>query len=150
MSAFPRPARPSLGRRIVDAAFLDDPYPTYAALREAGPIHWSEEFFGGAWLLPRHADVEAVLRDDTRFSAQRTGGWLMRSGDGARAGLKDFQRLFARAMLFVDAPDHQRLRGVVARHADDALQRVEAGRARAQGLEVRRMEACHRQHGRHL
>jgi cytochrome P450 len=48
-------------RPIVSVAFLADPYPSYRALREAGPIHWREEFFGGAWLLSRHADVEAVL-----------------------------------------------------------------------------------------
>ena len=76
-------------------------------------MRWSNEFFGGAWLLSRHADVEAVLRDDTRYSAQRTGGWVMGCGAGARAELKGFQSLFARAMLFVDAPDHARLRGVM-------------------------------------
>jgi hypothetical protein len=32
---------------FVDLEFLQDPYPAYRALREAGPIHWSEEFFGG-------------------------------------------------------------------------------------------------------
>ena len=117
--------RPSpLDRPIVDAAFLADPYPTYAALREAGPIHWSTEFFGGAWLLTRHADVEAVLRDSARFSAQRTGGWVMQS-DAARRELKGFQQLFARAMLFVDAPDHVRIRRVLdAGFRGDALQRL--------------------------
>ena len=101
-----------LGRRLIDEDFLDDPYPTYQALREAGPIHWSEEFFGGAWLLTRHDDVEMVLRG-ARFSAQRTGGWVMGTGDGARAELRGFQRIFARAMLFRDAPDHQRIRLVL-------------------------------------
>ena len=47
-----------MARPLVDAAFLANPYPAWRALREAGPIHWSEEFFGGAWLLTRHADVE--------------------------------------------------------------------------------------------
>ena len=93
-----------LGRPIIDESFLDDPYPTYQRLREAGPIHWSDEFFGGAWLLTRHADVEMMLRDP-RFSARRTGGWVMNSGDGARDELKGFQQLFGRAMLFLDAPD---------------------------------------------
>lgn len=118
-------SRPSpLGRPIIDDAFLADPYPTYAALREAGPIHWSEEFFGGAWLLTRHADVEAVLRDVARFSAQRTGGWVMRSV-AARRELKGFQQLFARAMLFVDAPDHARIRGVLnAGFRGEVLQRL--------------------------
>ena len=107
---------------IIDAAFRADPYPGYAALREAGPIHWSEEFFGGAWLLTRHADVEAVLRDAARFSAQRTGGWVMRSR-AARSELMDFQQLFARAMLFLDAPDHTRIRSVLnAGFRNDVLQ----------------------------
>lgn len=98
---------------IVDAAFLADPYPAYAALREAGPLHRSEAFAGGAWLLPRHADVDAVLRDTARFSARRTGGWVRRAS-GSRAEAAGFQRLFARAMLFLDAPEHPRLRAAVA------------------------------------
>lgn len=112
MSAVLARAPKPLGRLIIDTAFRADPYPTYAALREAGPIHWSEEFFGGAWLLTRHADVEAVLRDAVNFSAQRTGGWVMQSRT-VRGELADFQQLFARAMLFVDAPDHTRIRGVI-------------------------------------
>ena len=107
-----RPSSPPspLGGPIINAAFRADPYPTYAALREAGPIHWSEEFFGGAWLLTRHADVEAVLRDAERFSARRTGGWVMQGQDSQ---IQDFQQIFARAMLFLDAPDHTRIRGVL-------------------------------------
>jgi hypothetical protein len=100
-----------LGQPLVDAAFLANPYPTYRALREAGPIHWSEEFFGGAWLLTRHADVEGVLKDP-RFSAQRTGAWV-KDREEARGELSGFQSLFARALLFLDAPDHPRIRKVL-------------------------------------
>jgi len=109
-------ARALLGRPLLDDAFLRDPYPSYRALRDATSLVWSDEFFGGAWLVSRHADVELVLRD-VRFSAQRTGGWVMRPADQAhtgrhdgRAELKGFQRLFARAMIFLDAPDHTRVR----------------------------------------
>jgi len=97
------------GPRLLDADFLFDPYRAYRELREAGPLHWSDEFHGGAWLLTRHADVEAALRDP-RLSAQRTGGWVMDASAGERAELRPFQRLFARALLFLDEPDHQRLR----------------------------------------
>ncbi|OYT98512.1 MAG: biofilm PGA synthesis protein PgaC [Burkholderiales bacterium PBB1] len=125
-SAFPAPpgapipgrldARAVLGRAVIDAEFLRDPYPTYRVLREAAPLVWSDEFFGGAWLVTRHADVELVLRD-ARFSAQRTGGWVMQPADAAhagRSGLQGFQRLFARAMIFLDAPDHTRVRQVMS------------------------------------
>ena len=101
---------------LIDAAFLHDPYPVYRAWREAGPVQRSEEFFQGAWLLTRHADVEAMLRD-LRFSAQRTGGWVKRVEGGnrrAQAKLAVFQRLFARAMVFLDAPDHARVRQVLS------------------------------------
>ena len=113
-------ARAVLGHSMLDDAFLRDPYPTYRALRDAAPLVWSDEFFGGAWLVSRHADVELVLRD-ARFSAQRTGGWVMRPVDEAhtdrhagRSQLKGFQRLFARAMIFLDAPDHTRVRQVMS------------------------------------
>ena len=100
-----------LKRPLINAAFLRDPYPAYQALREAGPIHWSEEFYGGAWLLTRHADVELVLRDP-RFSAQRTGAWV-KDCEGDPGELKGFRQLFARALLFLDAPDHPRIRKVL-------------------------------------
>lgn len=109
-------ARAVLGHPMLDAAFLSDPYPTYRVLRDAAPLVWSDEFFGGAWLVTRHADVELVLRD-ARFSAQRTGGWVMRPADAdhaGRSGLQGFQRLFARAMIFLDAPDHTRVRQVMS------------------------------------
>lgn len=98
--------------QVLGSEFLRDPYSAYRRLRDAGPLLWSEEFFGGAWLLTRHADCEAVLRDP-RFSAQRTGGWLVGT-ERSRGEFARFQQLFARAMLFVDAPDHQRLRQAMA------------------------------------
>ena len=92
--------------------FADNPYATYARWRAEGPLLWSDAFFGGAWLLTRHADVESALRD-VRLSAQRTGGWVMDVAEGDRAGLTPFQRLFTRALLFLDAPEHTRLRQVL-------------------------------------
>ncbi len=95
----------------MDAAFLANPYPSYTALRQNQPVFWSEEFSGGAWLLSRHADVEMVLRDP-RFSAQRTGAWV-KNRETAPGELRGFQQLFARALLFLDAPEHPRIRKVL-------------------------------------
>jgi cytochrome P450 len=97
---------------MINNAFLNNPYPAYHALREAGPMHWNEEFCGGAWLFTGYADVAAVLRDP-RFSVKRAGTWANSSGPEAMAELREFKRIFARSLLFVDAPQHTRLRQVM-------------------------------------
>lgn len=104
MSAVLAPRRVDAAFEI-DRAFLDDPYPTYARLRQRGPVLWSEAFGDGAWLVTHHADAERVLADP-RFSARRTGAWVNQAGEAMRG----VQPLFARALLFLDDPDHKRLR----------------------------------------
>ncbi|MQR00917.1 cytochrome P450 [Glaciimonas soli] len=97
---------------MINSAFHNNPYPTYQAMREAGPLHWNEEFCGGAWLLTEYADVASVLRDP-RFSVRRAGGWANSSGPQAMQELREFKRIFSRSLLFVDAPQHTRLRQVM-------------------------------------
>jgi hypothetical protein len=104
--------------RLWSVEDLIDPYPLYADLRRTAPIHWSDTLFGGAWIVSRHAEAEQVLRD-ARFSAQRTGGWVMGgearddAGRDSRGELMALQRLLARAFLFADGSDHARLRGLL-------------------------------------
>ncbi|PUA17974.1 cytochrome P450 [Glaciimonas sp. PCH181] len=97
---------------MINNGFLSNPYPTYQALRQAGPLHWNEEFCGGAWLVTEYADVASVLRDP-RFSVRRAGGWANSSGPEALTELREFKRIFSRSLLFVDAPQHTRLRQVM-------------------------------------
>ena len=97
---------------MINNGFLNNPYPTYQALRQAGPLHWNEEFCGGAWLVTEYADVASVLRDP-RFSVRRAGGWANTSGPEALAELREFKRIFSRSLLFVDPPQHTRLRQVM-------------------------------------
>lgn len=115
---------------MIDSDFLRDPYPVYRALRAQGPLHWSGEFCGGAWLLTQYADVAAALRDP-RFSVRRAGGWVNGSGPGAEQALRPFKRLFARSVLFAEGPRHARLRTLMAAgFKPDALQAM-AGRIEA-------------------
>ncbi|MGS0743880.1 cytochrome P450 [Glaciimonas sp. GG7] len=97
---------------MINNAFLSNPYPAYQALRQAGPLHWNEEFCGGAWLFTEYADVATVLRDP-RFSVRRAGGWVNTSGPEALTELREFKRIFARSLLFIDPPRHTRLRQVM-------------------------------------
>jgi cytochrome P450 len=47
-----------------------DPYPHYAELRAADPVHWSEKL--RSWVLLRYDDVCDALRDDVRLTADRS------------------------------------------------------------------------------
>ncbi len=49
-----------------DYQFHEDPYPTYQRLRDEDPVHHAEA--DDIWVISRHADVHAVLRDDETFS----------------------------------------------------------------------------------
>lgn len=95
----------------------NDPYPTYAALRAKDPVHWSPLM--DSWVVARYADVDAILRDHQRFSNDprtRDTGRARRAGPNALTEL---------SMLFLDPPDHTRLRALVSKaftpHALQAL-----------------------------
>lgn len=49
-----------------DYDFHEDPYPTYQRLRDEDPVHHAVA--DDLWVVSRHADVHAVLRDDETFS----------------------------------------------------------------------------------
>jgi len=49
-----------------DYDFHEDPYPTYQRLRDEDPVHHA--ISDDLWVVSRHADVHAVLRNDEAFS----------------------------------------------------------------------------------
>ena len=84
-----------------------DPYPVYAALRDRAPVHRSRLL--KAWVFTRHADVGAILRDHRRFGNDpRTGTLSPRQ----RAMLPPPHEF---TLLFLDPPDHKRLRALVSK-----------------------------------
>ena len=102
--------------RLLEPEVRRDPYPFYHHLREAAPVHWDEAAAGGggAWVLTRHADVMAMLRDP-RMTATRMGPppgeeWLP---EEYRAAARQVFRAMPHQLLFLDPPDHTRLRGLV-------------------------------------
>ena len=50
-----------------DYAIHDDPYPTYARLRDEAPLYHNPEV--GFWALSRYADVVDAFRDSARYSS---------------------------------------------------------------------------------
>lgn len=96
---------------LQEPANLADPYPFYAHLRSTAPVHWDAS--REQWTLTRHADVMALLRDP-RMSAKRL---LPGSPELLPAEVQEAARQVFRAlphqMLFIDPPDHSRIRGLV-------------------------------------
>ena len=86
-------------------AFLNDPYPTYRALREHAPIHRLPD---GSFFLTRYDDVALVYRDTATWSSDKK---------------IDFKPAFADSLLyehhttslvFNDPPVHTRVRKLLA------------------------------------
>jgi cytochrome P450 len=93
------------GIRFDPAEILDDPYPTYARLRAEAPLWWHEDT--GMWLVSRHRDVDALLRDRrlgrvfTPYQpVERFAAWNL---------------LNEHSLLELEPPAHTRLRRLVAR-----------------------------------
>jgi cytochrome P450 len=91
-----------------DPAFFNDPYPAYAAIREAAPAFFWEDY--GFWCFARFADVSALLRD------RRFGRKIVQSGShDAKPHLEPFDALERHSMLELEPPEHTRLRNLANR-----------------------------------
>jgi hypothetical protein len=109
--------------------YVADPYPALAAIREATPLYWSEAW--GVWMVTRHEDVVAVLRDPGRFSnAGRFSAFLDGLPPEAAPYVDPLRRHYASGMLQSDPPDHSRLRPLINRAFTPRV--VEASRPRIQ------------------
>ncbi|WP_109562558.1 cytochrome P450 [Jannaschia seohaensis] len=83
--------------------FHDDPWPHYAALREAGAVRQPD----GSVLLGRHRDLEAVYKDPATFRSDKREVFAPKFGDTP---------LYAHhttSLVFNDPPLHGRVRRVL-------------------------------------
>src|SRR5690606_33054048 len=93
--------------------FFDRPYPVYAELQLADPIHWSAKW--NAWIITRYDDVLAVLRNTQDFSsAGRQMRILQQLTQADQDNLRPLKQHYATGGLInTDPPDHTRLRKLV-------------------------------------
>lgn len=90
--------------------FVDDPFPVYRQFLSDGGIHQLD--WGGGrhyWTVFGYADVLTVLKDQ-RLSARRMGSLLQPIPEGERAQFAELARVMGQWLLFMDAPEHSRLR----------------------------------------
>ena len=116
---------------FVDPALRPDPYPTFDALREAGPL--PVPGVDGLVLFGRYDDCEEILtapvgshdpRNNARFAEIAAARGLDEQAEMDRT----------RSFLFLDPPDHTRLRGLVSKAFT---------RRRVEGLRPRVAELVH-------
>ena len=89
---------------LLDPEVLANPYPLYRRLREEDPVHWDPYLH--AWVVTQYADVVSVLH---HYRAARTPApeRLEALGMGE---LSPIAALMVRQMLFLDPPEHGRVR----------------------------------------
>lgn len=94
--------------QLLDPEVLANPYPLYHQLRSHDPVHWDP--FLHAWVVTRYSDAVHVLH---HFSANRTPTPEQLSALNLSA-LNPIAEVMVRQMLFLDPPDHTRLRALAS------------------------------------
>ena len=89
----------------LDRAFLDDPYPTYRALRECDPIHRMPD---GTYFLTRYDDLVDVYRDARTWSSDKKIDFKPNFGDSL------LYEHHTTSLVFNDPPVHSRVRKLLA------------------------------------
>lgn len=93
-------------------AVIDNPFPLFARLQREAPVHWSAPLRG--WVVTRHEDCKAILLDK-RFSAARMQPFFNALPADQRARLHALESSVSLWTVFLDPPDHTRLRRLLNR-----------------------------------
>ena len=110
--------------RPTDPAFLANPYPTYARLRDEAPMLHFEPW--DAFVVTRYRDVDRLLRD--RRLGRVTDANPKRDRDPNHA---PFDAIQAGSLLEIEPPDHTRIKQAVhdvftPKHVRDLAVRIES------------------------
>ena len=91
--------------RHLSPEFLDDPYPTYRALRDLDPIHRMSD---GSYFLTRYDDCLAVYRDPQTWSSDKKRDFRPNFSDSL------LYEHHTTSLVFNDPPYHTRVRKLLA------------------------------------
>jgi cytochrome P450 len=118
--------------RMLDPRVAADPYPLYRRLRDEDPVHWDPYLH--TWVATRYADVMTVLHT---CSADRTPTPEQLAALGMEA-FSPVARVMVRQMLYLDPPQHTRVRSLAARGFTP--RRVEVLRDQVAGIVYRLLD----------
>jgi len=106
-------------KMLFTEAFLNDPYPAYKSLLDEGSVHYLN-YGPGTWGIFGHSDCSSAIRDP-RLTARRTGMFALALAPEQRAEFTELARLLGLWMLFIDAPEHSRLRKLMNKGFSPAI-----------------------------
>ena len=130
------PTNPAERKILFSSEILQDPYPTYARLHEQGPLHYVDVAGKvGVWAAFSHADCSALAKDP-RLSAKRAPKLILPLPPDQHSQFKELTRLFSLWLIFMDAPEHTRLRKLLNKGLSPAV--VDSLRPQIEGI-VERM-----------
>lgn len=92
--------------RALDRGFLDNPYPVYHLLRQHDPVHRMPD---GSYFLTRYDDLQAVYRDNKKFSSDKKIEFAPKYGTES-----PLYRHHTTSLVFNDPPLHTRVRRLLA------------------------------------
>ena len=103
----------SLALALEDGSYFSDPFPLFAELRKSSPIFYSKAL--GGWVVTRYNDVSEILHNHEDYSSKgRVLHLINQLDDEVRERLPLLQMHFATGLAHSDAPEHKRLRGLLA------------------------------------
>jgi cytochrome P450 len=118
--------------------FVQNPYPAYRRLLDEGPLHYLD--VGGMWAVWAvfgHAECSAVAKDP-RLSAKRAERFVITLPMNKRAEFADLVRMLGLWMIFMDPPEHSRLRKLM--NKGFSREAIETLRPQIEGIVDRMLE----------
>lgn len=102
-----------LSKALNSGEFFKDPYPFFAKFRATEPVFYSEAL--GGWVLLRYQEIDEVLRNHEIYSSKGRVLYLLQKLEPeVQQKLPLLQSHFAYGLAHSDAPEHRRLRTLLA------------------------------------
>ena len=103
----------ALASALNDGSYFSQPFPLFADLRRNAPVFYSQVL--GGWVVTRYSDVSEILHNHEDYSSKgRVLHLINQLDDDVREKLPLLQMHFATGLAHSDAPEHKRLRGLLA------------------------------------
>lgn len=102
-----------LKNAISDGTYFSNPYPLFGEFRKSAPVFYSPTL--GGWVVTRYSQVSEILHNHEDYSSKgRVLHLLSKLESDIQDRVPMLHRHFATGLAHSDAPEHKRLRGILA------------------------------------